>query len=180
MLSASTHWPWSPEMWAAGKPQPGAEPPVDCTHPKYQLIWVTASQGSILELCRQVCTELEGDTASFFRAALTNFIRKQVLEVAQDRKKKPSSSSIKPPSSNFKSWPSFAHQHLVSGRLQANPALHPSRPEQPRQPPHIQHLPSPSLQGRGQKPPGQRLPPGHAGLPPAPPQNRRRQTEPLL
>ncbi|CAO0824299.1 hypothetical protein DFAR_570012 [Desulfarculales bacterium] len=39
--------------------------------------------------------------------------------------------------------------------------------------------PTPGFQGRGQKPPGRRFPPEHAGLPPAPPQNRRRQTKPL-
>ncbi|CAO0820677.1 hypothetical protein DFAR_1800015 [Desulfarculales bacterium] len=39
---------------------------------------------------------------------------------------------------------------------------------------NIQSLPAPGLQGRGQRPSGRRLPPEHAGLPPAPPQNRRR------
>ncbi|CAO0823520.1 hypothetical protein DFAR_3740018 [Desulfarculales bacterium] len=78
----------------------------------------------------------------------------------------------------------FLHQQELMGkqvappseRLQANPGHHPGRPERPS---HIQNLPAPGLQGGGQKPSGRRLPPGHAGLPPAPPQKRRRQTEPL-
>ncbi|CAO0822543.1 hypothetical protein DFAR_3170002 [Desulfarculales bacterium] len=57
-------------------------------HPsEYQVIWITASQGSILEFYRQICVELEVDTTSFSKAVLTKFIRKQILEVAQDRKK---------------------------------------------------------------------------------------------
>lgn len=65
--------------WAASRLHPS----------EFQTIWVTASQGSILELYRQICAELEVDTASFSRAFLTRLIRKQVLEIAQDRKKKP-------------------------------------------------------------------------------------------
>ncbi|CAO0822576.1 hypothetical protein DFAR_530016 [Desulfarculales bacterium] len=79
-----------------------------------------------MELYRQICVELEVDTASFSRAILIKLIKKQAL------------------------------------------------------PSHIQNLSAPGLQGRGQKPFGRRLPPGRAGLPPAPPQNRRHQTEPLL
>ncbi|CAO0821111.1 hypothetical protein DFAR_2110005 [Desulfarculales bacterium] len=82
--------------WAASRLHPS----------EYQIIWVTASQSSILELYRQICVELEMDTASFSRAALAKLIKKQVLEVAQDRKKKPVSSSMKTPSSGFKFWPS--------------------------------------------------------------------------
>ncbi|CAO0824518.1 hypothetical protein DFAR_680008 [Desulfarculales bacterium] len=73
---------------------------------EYQVILVTTAQSSILELYRQFCVELEGDTASFSRTVLTN-----------------------------------------------------------------------GLQGRGQKSSGRRLPPGHEGLPLAPPQNRRRKKE---
>ncbi|CAO0822906.1 AAA family ATPase [Desulfarculales bacterium] len=62
---------------------------------EYQIIWVTASQGSILELYRQICVKLEGYTISFSRTVLTKFTRKQVLEIAQERKKTPSSSSDK-------------------------------------------------------------------------------------
>jgi general secretion pathway protein A len=59
-------------------------------HPSdYKIISVTASQGSILELYRQICAELEVDTASFSRAFLTRLIRKQVMETVQDRKNKP-------------------------------------------------------------------------------------------
>ena len=65
--------------WAASRLHPA----------EHQIIWVTASQGSILELYRQICAELEIDTASFSRAILTRMIRKQVLEIVQERKKKP-------------------------------------------------------------------------------------------
>ncbi|CAO0823089.1 hypothetical protein DFAR_3460068 [Desulfarculales bacterium] len=47
-------------------------------------------------------------------------------------------------------------------------------------PPHIQNRPAPGFQRLGQKPSGRRLPPGHAGLPPVSPQNRRRQTKTLF
>ncbi|CAO0822036.1 hypothetical protein DFAR_270006 [Desulfarculales bacterium] len=52
--------------WAASRLHPS----------EYQIIWVTASQGSTLELYRQICVELEGDTASFSRAVLTKLTRK--------------------------------------------------------------------------------------------------------
>ncbi|CAO0819652.1 hypothetical protein DFAR_620009 [Desulfarculales bacterium] len=81
--------------WATSRPHPS----------EHQIIWVTASQGFILELYRQICVELEVDTASFSGAVLTKLIKKQVLEFAQNAKK-PSSSSMKPTSSGFKSWPS--------------------------------------------------------------------------
>ncbi|CAO0822022.1 hypothetical protein DFAR_2770043 [Desulfarculales bacterium] len=90
----------------------------------------------------------------------------------------PSSSSMKPSSTGFKSWSSCTPPLSFRG-LQANPAHHPGRSEQPRRPPHIQNFPAPGLQGRGQQSSGRRLPPGHAGLPPAPSQNRRRGTEPF-
>ncbi|CAO0821418.1 hypothetical protein DFAR_2330005 [Desulfarculales bacterium] len=63
-------------MWAAGNPPPCVEPPVDSTHPEHQIIWVTASQGSILEFYRRICVELEMCTASSSRAVLTKLVRK--------------------------------------------------------------------------------------------------------
>ncbi|CAO0821240.1 hypothetical protein DFAR_2210048 [Desulfarculales bacterium] len=65
--------------WAASRLHPSED----------QIIWVIASQGSTLELYRQICVELKGDTASFSRAVLIKLLRKQILEVAQDRKKRP-------------------------------------------------------------------------------------------
>ncbi|CAO0824573.1 hypothetical protein DFAR_710036 [Desulfarculales bacterium] len=62
--------------WAASRLHPS----------EYQIIWVTASQSSTLEFYRQICVEFERDNASFSRAVFTKFIRKQVLEAAQDRK----------------------------------------------------------------------------------------------
>ncbi|CAO0820568.1 hypothetical protein DFAR_160012 [Desulfarculales bacterium] len=52
--------------WAASRRHPS----------EYQIIWVTIAQGSILELYRQICVELEVGTASFSRAILTKLIRK--------------------------------------------------------------------------------------------------------
>lgn len=59
-------------------------------HPsEYRPIWITASAGSILELYRQLCAELEVDTCSFSRATLTRTIRGKILELCQERKQKP-------------------------------------------------------------------------------------------
>ncbi|CAO0820963.1 hypothetical protein DFAR_2040003 [Desulfarculales bacterium] len=60
---------------------PGA---VSRRHPsEYQITWVPAAQGSILELHRQICVELEEDTASVSRAVLiidkASLLRLQVL-----------------------------------------------------------------------------------------------------
>ncbi|CAO0824797.1 hypothetical protein DFAR_920019 [Desulfarculales bacterium] len=74
--------------WATSRPHPS----------EYQIIWITASRGSILKLYRQFCVALEVDTANFSRAVLTKLIRKQVLEVAQAVRRNRSSSSRKPPS----------------------------------------------------------------------------------
>ncbi|CAO0819946.1 hypothetical protein DFAR_1250003 [Desulfarculales bacterium] len=52
--------------WAASRRHPS----------EYQFIWVTAAQGFILDFYRQVCVELEGDTASFSRAVRIKLIRK--------------------------------------------------------------------------------------------------------
>jgi len=59
-------------------------------HPsEFRPIWITASSGSILELYRQLCAELEVDTSTFSRAILTRTIRKQILELCLERKQKP-------------------------------------------------------------------------------------------
>lgn len=58
-------------------------------HPsEYRLLWVTATGGSILELYRQIALEVEVETASFSRAALTRTIRKSILELALGKKQK--------------------------------------------------------------------------------------------
>jgi general secretion pathway protein A len=59
-------------------------------HPsEYRPLWITATSGSILELYRQVCSELEVDTSSSSRAVLTRIIRRQILELTTSRKQKP-------------------------------------------------------------------------------------------
>jgi general secretion pathway protein A len=65
--------------WAASRLHPS----------EFHPIWVTASQGSILELYRQICSALELDTSSFSRAVLTRLIRRLITQSVQDRKKKP-------------------------------------------------------------------------------------------
>lgn len=58
-------------------------------HPsEYRPLWVTATSGSILELYRQICSELEVDTSSSSRAVLTRIIRRQIVEIASARKQK--------------------------------------------------------------------------------------------
>lgn len=58
-------------------------------HPsEYRTLWITASSGSILELYRQLCSELEVDTASSSRAVLTGIIRRQIFEITNARKQK--------------------------------------------------------------------------------------------
>lgn len=59
-------------------------------HPsEYRPLWVTASSGSILEFYRQLASELEIDTNTFSRAVLLRIIRRQILELACNRKQKP-------------------------------------------------------------------------------------------
>lgn len=59
-------------------------------HPsEFRPLWITASAGSILELYRQLCAELEVDTCSFSRATLTRTIRGKILELCRERKQKP-------------------------------------------------------------------------------------------
>lgn len=58
-------------------------------HPsEYQVMYVTASSGSILELYRQVLSELGVDTSSFSRAVLTGRIKREIAERAQNKKMK--------------------------------------------------------------------------------------------
>ncbi len=58
-------------------------------HPsEYRLIWVTAIGGSILELYRQIAWELEVQTISYSRAALTRIIRKAILDLVMGKKQK--------------------------------------------------------------------------------------------
>jgi type II secretory pathway predicted ATPase ExeA len=59
-------------------------------HPsEFRPVWVTASAGSILELYRQICAELEVETCSFSRATLMRTIRKHILELCRERKQQP-------------------------------------------------------------------------------------------
>lgn len=59
-------------------------------HPsRYRTIWITASSGSILEVYRQILAEFEINTATSSRATLTRMIRKQISELAQNRKLQP-------------------------------------------------------------------------------------------
>jgi type II secretory pathway predicted ATPase ExeA len=59
-------------------------------HPScYRPIWITASSGSILEVYRQILAEFEVKTATSSRATLTGMIRKQISELAQNRKLQP-------------------------------------------------------------------------------------------
>ncbi len=65
--------------WAASRLHPS----------EYRTLWVTASSGSILEFYRQLASELEVDTNSFSRAVLLRTIRRQVIELACNRKLMP-------------------------------------------------------------------------------------------
>jgi len=57
-------------------------------HPsEVRLIWVTAGAGSILELYRQMAWELETETTSYSRAALTRIIRKSILDLVDKKQK---------------------------------------------------------------------------------------------
>jgi type II secretory pathway predicted ATPase ExeA len=56
---------------------------------EYRPLWVTASSGSILEFYRQLTSEFEVDTNTFSRAVLLRIIRRQILELACNRKQKP-------------------------------------------------------------------------------------------
>jgi general secretion pathway protein A len=55
---------------------------------EYRLIWITALGGSILELYRQMAWELETETISYSRAALTRIIRKAILDLVLGKKQK--------------------------------------------------------------------------------------------
>lgn len=56
-------------------------------HPsEYQTLYVTASSGSILELYRLLLGELGIDTASSSRAVMVRRIKKEIIEMVQDKK----------------------------------------------------------------------------------------------
>ncbi len=58
-------------------------------HPsEYQPLLVTATSGSILELYRQILSELGSDTASSSRAIMTGRIKREIAERAQTKKMK--------------------------------------------------------------------------------------------
>lgn len=65
--------------WAAGFFHPS----------KYRLLWVTATAGSILELYRQLLSELDINSASSSRAVLTRQIKTQIVELARGKKQLP-------------------------------------------------------------------------------------------
>lgn len=65
--------------WAAGQLHPS----------QYRVLWVTASAGSILELYRQLLSELDINTASSSRAVLTRLIRGQIVELAANKRQQP-------------------------------------------------------------------------------------------
>lgn len=59
-------------------------------HPsRYKPLWVTATSGSILEVYRQLLSELDIQTASSSRAILTGLIRTQILGLVQSKKQQP-------------------------------------------------------------------------------------------
>jgi general secretion pathway protein A len=58
-------------------------------HPsEYTTVYVTASSGSILELYRQILTELGIDTATASRAVLVRLIRREIQEIVVAKKMK--------------------------------------------------------------------------------------------
>jgi type II secretory pathway predicted ATPase ExeA len=59
-------------------------------HPsEYRVLWITATSGSILEVYRQLLTELGVNTATASRAGLTRQIRKQIIELIHGKKQQP-------------------------------------------------------------------------------------------
>jgi general secretion pathway protein A len=65
--------------WVAGQFHPS----------KYKILWVTATSGSILEVYRQLLSELDIKSASSSRAILTGQIRYQITNLVQTRKQQP-------------------------------------------------------------------------------------------
>lgn len=58
-------------------------------HPsEYRVIYITATSGPILELYRQVCTELAIGPVSRSKAAMTRIIKKEVKELTDEKKMK--------------------------------------------------------------------------------------------
>lgn len=62
----------------------------DRFHPsKYKVLWVTASSGSVLEVYRQILSELNVQTASTSRAMLIGSIKEQVVDLVRSKKLQP-------------------------------------------------------------------------------------------
>jgi len=58
-------------------------------HPsEYRVIYITATSGPILELYRQVCTELAIGPVSRSKAAMTRIIKKEIKELTDEKKMK--------------------------------------------------------------------------------------------
>ena len=59
-------------------------------HPsEYLVITVTACTGSIMELYRQIVTEMKINRSSISRSVMMNIIKKQIVELAESHKLKP-------------------------------------------------------------------------------------------
>lgn len=59
-------------------------------HPsEYLVITVTASTGSIMELYRQIVTEMKINRSSISRSVMMNIIKKEIVELAESNKLKP-------------------------------------------------------------------------------------------
>ena len=55
----------------------------------HKVLWITATSGSILEVYRQLLTELDINTAASSRAVLTRMIRQQIINLAVNKKQQP-------------------------------------------------------------------------------------------
>lgn len=65
--------------WAVGQMHPS----------KYKPLWITATSGSILDVYRQLLSELDVFTASSSRAVLTRKIREQIANLVNTKKQQP-------------------------------------------------------------------------------------------
>ena len=65
--------------WASGQLHPS----------RYKPLWITATAGSILEVYRQLLTELDINTAASSRAVLTRLIRQQICNLVITKKQQP-------------------------------------------------------------------------------------------
>ncbi|CAO0821195.1 hypothetical protein DFAR_2210003 [Desulfarculales bacterium] len=76
-------------MWAAENPPPCAGPPTDCTYSNIRSSGSPPHRTPSWNSTDKSASSSKGDTASFSRDVLTKLPRKQVLKIAQNRKKKP-------------------------------------------------------------------------------------------